>query len=313
MNHRQKHLSACLIALGALLSMAPIQGAWAQSAPDLGTASGFAALGGSGVTCTSPFPVFPVTVTGNVGSGLDALSSVTGFPGFTPGSLPCSLTGTVQLGQTAAIGDFITAYNALASNAPVDGYVCPSVNASHNLVGNLVSGSQGAILEPGVYCITTTGLLTSQLTLNGPANAVWIFKATSDLTPKGGSVVMAGGGNACNVYWQTGTAVDLLNTDFLGNILAGSAITFSSVGSSLVGRALAQTDVTMTGANIRGCEAQPPQPPSCDTNHKHHKHCKHNEHDKPHCDGDDDGHDKDGHDKDGHDKGGHDKDGHGGH
>ena len=31
MNHRQKHLSACLIALAALLSLAPIQGAWAGS------------------------------------------------------------------------------------------------------------------------------------------------------------------------------------------------------------------------------------------------------------------------------------------
>jgi len=52
------------------------------------------------------------------------------------------------------------------------------------------------------------------------------------------------------VYWQTGTAVSLDNTQFLGNILAGSAITFTGVGSSLVGRALAKTAVTMTGANI---------------------------------------------------------------
>lgn len=69
MNHRQKHLSACLIALAALLSTASIQGAWAQTAPDLGTASTFAALGGAGVTCTSPIPALPaITVTGDVGS-----------------------------------------------------------------------------------------------------------------------------------------------------------------------------------------------------------------------------------------------------
>jgi hypothetical protein len=80
---------------------------------------------------------------------------------------------------------------------------------------------------------------------------------------------MAGGGQACNVYWQLNTAVSLDATKFLGNILAGSAITFTGVGSSLVGRALAKTAVTATGANITGdCTAQPgpapaPQPMSC--------------------------------------------------
>ena len=172
MNHRQKHLAACLLATAALLSTAPIQGAWAQTAPDLGAAGNFAALGGTGVTCKIPNPALPATtVTGNVGSGTFA-SSVTGFPGFTPGANHCSLSGTVRLGQTAAITDMITAYNALASNLTTDGNVCPSATASHNLVGNLVSGSQGAILEPGVYCITGVGLLTSQLTLNGGSDAV---------------------------------------------------------------------------------------------------------------------------------------------
>ena len=134
--------------------------------------------------------------------------------------------------------------------------------------------------------------MTSQLTLKGGQNDVWIFKAASDLTPKNGSVVMANGGNACNVYWQVGTAVDLLNTAFVGNVLAGTAITFTGEGpptgtaSSLVGRALAQSNVTMTGANItNNCGATPPPPPSCD---KHHKHDKHD------CDEDDGDHDDDG-------------------
>ena len=156
------------------------------------------------------------------------------------------------MGQTAAIGDLTTAYNALRDNN-----TCPP---GHNL-GALLT-SRGSTLAPGVYCISGVVLLTSQLTLNGGANGIWIFKsatATTSLTPKGGSVVMAGGGNACNVYWQIGTAVDLLNTAFVGNVLAGTAITFTgaappATGSSLVGRALAKTDsVTMTGANIAAC------------------------------------------------------------
>ncbi len=214
----------------------------AASSP-LGTAANFAALGGAGVTCTSPNPPLPaVTITGSVGSLLAAPTSVTGFPGFTPGALPCSLSGTVQVGAAAAYADFITEYNALAA------IPCPA-DAPHNLSGDL----GGLVLSPGIYCIAGVGLLTSQLTLNGGANAVWIFKAASSLTPIGGSVVMAGGGNACNVYWELGTAASFDNTAFAGNVLAGSAITFTGTNSSLAGRALAQTDVTLTGASITGC------------------------------------------------------------
>jgi len=243
----------------AILSSSSISSFVAASAPSLGTSANFAALGGTGVTCTTPNPPLPaVTVSGgDVGSGSAVSATVTGFPGF--GASLCSLSGTVRLGATAAITDMILAYNALRDNN-----TCPrpAAPAGHNLVGLLTSGSQGSTLEPGVYCITGTGLLTSQLTLNGGgnSNAVWIFKAASDLTPKNGSVVMANGGNACNVYWQVTTAVDLLNTAFVGNVLTGTAITFTgaappAIGSSLVGRALAQSDVTMTGANITACAA----------------------------------------------------------
>ena len=48
MNQRQNYFAACQLAMAALLSTAPIQGAWAQTAPDLGAAGNFAALGGTG-------------------------------------------------------------------------------------------------------------------------------------------------------------------------------------------------------------------------------------------------------------------------
>jgi hypothetical protein len=224
-----------------------------------------------------------VTISGgDVGSGLAAPSSVTGFPGFTPGALPCSLSGTVQLGATAAIADFTTAYNTLRD------IPCPS-DAPHNLVGDL----GGKVLSPGIYCISGVGLLTSQLTLNGGANGIWIFKAATSITPIGGSVVMAGGGTACNVYWQLGTAASFDNTDFVGNVLAGSAITFTGIGSSLAGRALAKTNVTLTGANIAACGTA-----GAGGGKGHHHKDKHHK----------DKHDKDKHDKDKDDKGKHDKD-----
>lgn len=250
MNHFQKHFSASLIALAALLSAAPI--AWAATAPDLGTAAGFSVLGGAGVTCTDS------TITGAVGSLLTVTPSAT-----------CTITGPVHAGDAVAIAansDFLLAYDELTLQT-CDTY----------LTGDL----GGMTLSPGVYCISGTGLLTSKLTLNGPSNGIWIFKAATDLTPIGGSVVMAGGGQACNVYWQTGTALSLDATQFLGNILAGSAVTFTGVGSSLVGRALAKTAVTMTGASVIGCDVLPGPgglPPGCSKDHEGH----HYGHDKDH-------------------------------
>ncbi len=306
MKHPRKHLSTYLIGIAALLGSA--SSAWAQTAPALGAAANFAALGGTGVTCTSPNPPLPaVTINGgDVGSLLLAPTSVTGFPGFTPGANPCSLSGTVQLGAAAAYADFLTAYNALAGSA----YACPSAIASHNLVGDLRSGAQGSVLEPGVYCISGVGLLTGQLTLAGPADAVWIFKAASSITAIGGSVVMANGGQAANVYWQLGTAATFdSNTDFAGNVLAGTAITFTGVGSSLCGRALAQTNVTLTGASISSVGScggtQPPPPPVCDKDHKRHKHHKYHKHNKHHKHHKDDRDQCDCDDDDGHGKGRH--------
>ena len=239
MKHRQKYLSACLIALAALLA-APLQGAWAVTAPVLGTAASFGALGGTGVTCTSPIPALPaITVAGNVGTPGTAPTLVTGFPTL------CSLSGTVQLGATAAYADFMTAYTAIGTDDP-----CPA-DAAHNLSGDLI----GQTLSPGLYCISGVGLLSGQLTLDGggDTNAVWVFEADSSITPIGGSVVMANGGNACNVYWRTGTAVSLDSTQFVGNILAGSGISFTGSGSSLAGSALAQTAVSMSDASITAC------------------------------------------------------------
>ncbi len=227
------------VPLAALLFATPVL---AATAPSLGAAASFAALGGAGVTCTSPNAALPApTVSGgDVGSGSVVRASVTGFPaqGF-PGALPCTLSGNVLLGATPAMGAFNTAYSALVAT-PCD--------PAHLLSGEL----GGQTLFPGVYCISATGLLTKKLTLSGGPNDTWIFKATS-ITPIGGSVVMFGG-NACNVYWQVGAA-SFVDTAFAGNVLSGSAITFEGTHSSLIGRALAKTKVTLTGAHIAACTA----------------------------------------------------------
>src|SRR5439155_709264 len=77
---------------------------------------------------------------------------------------------------------------------------------------------------------------------------------TGALTGTGFSVVMAGGGNPCNVTWWIAQAVTMTTSNFSGTILAGAAIT-ATVGTAgaFNGRALAKAAVTLTGGTLNGC------------------------------------------------------------
>jgi Ice-binding-like len=214
----------------------------ASTLPSLGAASGFAVLGGTSVTCTQS------AVTGAV--GVSPGVSVTGFP---PTSTLCTLSsGTVHLNDMTAqlaSANFLTAY------ASFKGLTCDPAN---DLTGKELGGMT---LSPGVYCFSTTAdLTTGNLTLRGPANAAWVFQIGTGITTGTAAVIMAGGGQPCNVFWQVGSLATIgTGTAFQGNLLAGTAITFTGVGSSLVGRALAKAEVTMTGTNVSGsCTAGAP-------------------------------------------------------
>ncbi|MDA1096192.1 MAG: ice-binding family protein [Chloroflexi bacterium] len=220
-------MATLVLSLFAAMPVAAAGAATGQAPVDLRSAGNFTVLGGSGVTCTES------TVTGVVGS----LVSVTQTP-------TCTIAGTILAADAVtaqAFADFLVAYTALAA-MPCD--------PANNLTGQALGGMT---LAPGVYCFNTTAdLTTGQLTLDGPSDGIWVFQIGTGITTGTTAVVMAGGGQASNVYWQVGTAATIGDgTAFQGNILAGSAVTFTGAQSSLVGRALAQTAVTMTGTTIR--------------------------------------------------------------
>ena len=153
------------------------------SAPSLGAASSFAVLGASTVTCTTASDV-----TGDVG-----VSPGTAITGFNP---DCTIAGTIHAGDAVAIqahADLAAAYDDLKAAA-----------CEHNLTGQELGGQT---LAPGVYCFDTSAALTGNLTLDGggDGNAIWIFQMGSTITTaSNSSVVMAGSGTPCNVYWQVG-------------------------------------------------------------------------------------------------------------
>lgn len=122
----------------------------------------------------------------------------------------------------------------------------------------IVSGDLGGlVLTPGIYKTTSSLLIQSgdlKLDALGDVNAVWIFQIASDFTTvggAGGSIILQGGAQAKNVFWQTGSSATIGdNTSFKGNILALTSITMNS-GATAEGRMLARNgSVVMTNTNI---------------------------------------------------------------
>lgn len=214
-----KKLSAAVLflAVGICLKVAP---AAAQQAPvDLGSNSTFAVLAGTTVTITGAG-----TITGNVGI----------FPGtaYVAGAPPVTVKGTIYAGGPIAAqaeADLSTAFNDAAGRS-----VGPIT-----LSGNI----GGMTLVPGLYKSTSSLAISSgDLTLDaqGDASAVWIFQIASTLTTTSGrQVILAGGADPSNIFWQVGTSATIGTTSvFQGNILAAISISMLT-GSTLTGRALA--------------------------------------------------------------------------
>ncbi len=208
-----------------------------------GASSSFAVLANAAVTCTDG------TITGDVGT----------FQALPTGSVTqtnCPIIGTVHVGDAASIqayNAFLSTYAALATTP------CDVV-----LTGTLAD----VTLAPGVYCFDAAATLTGVLTLNGPANATWLFKigtlAPGALTGTNFSVVMAGGAQPCNVTWWVNAAATMTDSRFIGTILAGAAITLTR--GTFDGNAWAKADVTITGTALVGCAGGQGK-----GKHKHHK------------------------------------------
>lgn len=225
--------AATRLAIAAsVLACAP---AFAQVAPNLGSAGAFAVLGTNAiptigtVTCTGPG-----TINGQVG---------TTFAGGITNAPPCTINGPIvsPVGG-GVVADFNAAFAAIPAQNPVCDGVIPIVTTT---------------LAPGVYCSAAGTTIPAGviITLNGNANDVWIFRVGTvggALTLTGAEIRMAGSASGCNVYWHTQAAMTSTDSIFVGNVLSGSAVTMTR--GSWFGRALATTDVTLTNpAPITGC------------------------------------------------------------
>jgi len=213
---------ALILAISAMAGLAA--NAVSPTTVGLGTATSFAVLAGAGITNTGP-----TTINGDVGSF--PTTTQTGFGSVT-------ITGTNHAGDAVTQGaktDLTTAYNTAAGSGP-------TIPVAANLGGQT--------LVAGVYNSASSLALTGALTLSGTASDVWIFQAGSTLTTAtGSSVVLIGGAQSCNVFWQVGSSATIgTGSAFKGTILALTSITVTT-GATIDGRALARNGAVTLDTN----------------------------------------------------------------
>ena len=223
----------------------------AASVP-LGTAANYALLAKTGVS-TVPTSV----VTGNVGVSPAARTFLTGWSliaeptdtSFTsaqvvaPGKLYAAdnVGGTTKPDLNTAVLDMGTAYTNAA------GRTATSAATTDVGAGTLTS----LTLPPGVYQWGSAVTIPTELTLNGSATDVWIFKVAGTLTMAAAkSVILSGGALPQNIFWQVAGAVNIgANTHFEGIILGQTSIKFGNK-ASINGRLLAQSAIILDATTV---------------------------------------------------------------
>lgn len=214
---------------------------------NLGTAGGFAILAKSGID-TIPQSV----ITGHVGVSPIDSTALTGFTLTLDGSgtfaTSAQITGKAYAADytsptpanlTVAIGNMETAFTDAAGRTTPD-------------FTELGAGEIGGLtLVPGLYKWGTGVLITTDVTLDGGPNDVWIFQIAGGITQAANiDVQLAGGALARNIFWQSAGAVALDTGAHLeGNVLSMTEITLAT-GASINGRLLSQTAVTLDVATV---------------------------------------------------------------
>ena len=202
----------------------------------LGTADTFAILSSSGVT-----DVYRSAIVGDVGTSpitgaalLLTCGEVSGkvYTVDAAGPLPCAINDATFL--TSAVGDMGFAYDDAA------GRVSPDFT-------ELGAGEIGGLtLAPGLYKWATALLISTDVTLSGGPDDVWIFQVAGTLNQANATrVTLAGGALAKNIFWQVAGAVTLGTNAHFEGVVLGKTMIAVNTGTSVNGRLLAQTAVTL--------------------------------------------------------------------
>ena len=230
---RNRSMAIMLTAIALAASSAAIAG---QAPVNLGAAGTFAILSKTGVT-----NVYASAVTGNVGSSpitgaaiLVTCTEVVGtiFSVDAAGPLPCTVNAAPFL--TSAVLDMEAAYLDAEGRSSPD---FTEVGAGE--IGGLT-------LSPGLYKWGTGVMISTDVTLTGGPNDVFIFQIAGTLTQANAArVTLTGGAQAKNIFWQVADVVAIGTTAHFEGIVLAKTMVAVKTGASVQGRLLAQTAVTL--------------------------------------------------------------------
>jgi hypothetical protein len=210
---------------------------------DLGTSDDFVILAKTAVTTTGT-----TWVGGDIGISPAAASDMTGFDLVMDSSGEFS-TSLLVTGNVYA-SDYAATTTAKLITAVLDMEDAYTDAAGRTLPDDTELGDgdiTSMTIDPGLYKWGTGVLISAAgVTLSGGADDVWIFQIAGDLTvDNDAAVILSGGAQPSNIFWQVGGQATLGTTVVMKGIILSQTAIVLNTGSTLEGRALAQTAVTM--------------------------------------------------------------------
>jgi hypothetical protein len=222
------------------------------AAVDLLSAGHFVILAKTTIT-----DVLPSTIVGNIGVSPAAGSFIDVKCAEMTGKIYTVDATYVGSGDVTCVEPGPGANKTLVDNAILDmgtAYADASGRTSPDATELGAGNISGLTIAPGLYKWSTDVTINTDVFLSGTANDVWIFQIAGNLSiaaggsvPAGIKVILSGGAQAKNIFWQvgglTGATLGTYST-FHGNILSAKQVVLRT-GAVLTGRAFADSQVVL--------------------------------------------------------------------
>ena len=160
----------------------------------LGAASDFAIAGAAGVTAAGGAGTI---IAGSVGAS--PIASITGF------------------GPAVVVSPFgVHANDAAAIAARAAAAALFTTLGTGDCTDRPGAQMSGVNFGPGIHCFASTADLAATGTMTLTGAGIYIFRVPTAVTANVLSTVVLSGANACNVFWQVGSAATLNGVNFPG-------------------------------------------------------------------------------------------------
>jgi len=214
----------------------------------LGTSRNFAVLAKSGVTVGAA-----ARITGNIGMSPYLSYSILGL------TLLLDSSGTFSTCASQVNGKIYAPNYSGSTPAMVKKAVDDMVTGFYDAAGRItpvstnIGGGElgGKTFAPGIYKWNTAVSITTDITISGAANDVWIFQVNGALSiPAAVKVKLTGGAQARNIFWQTAGAVSVGAAAHIDGVILSTGIISIGAGASVNGRLLGQSSVLLGAGSV---------------------------------------------------------------